>query len=61
MARRPPAGTRFLTLDSLRWIIRNRAWSWWYLVRYWRFFWFKVRNPHVITTGFVFLGRRVEV
>ena len=30
-------------------------------MRYWRFFWFKVRNPHVITTGFVFLGRRVEL
>ena len=24
-------------------------------------FWFKVRNPHVITTGIVFLGKRVEV
>lgn len=30
-------------------------------MRYWRFFWFKVRNPHVITQGFVFLGRRVEL
>lgn len=30
-------------------------------MRYWRFFWFKVRNPHVITRGMVFLGRRVEV
>ena len=58
---RDPRQARFLTLDSLRWIVRNRAWSWWYLIRYWRFFWFKVRNPHVITTGFVFLGRRVEV
>ena len=48
-------------MDSLRWIIRNRAWSWWYLVRYWRFFWWRLRNPHIITEGFVFLGKRVEV
>jgi acetyltransferase-like isoleucine patch superfamily enzyme len=61
MSRRDPRQARFLTLASLRWVIRNRAWTWWYLVRYWRFFWFKVRNPHVITTGFVFLGRRVEL
>lgn len=58
---RDPRQARFLTVDSLRWVVRNRAWSWWYLVRYWRFFWFKLRNRHVITTGFVFLGRRVEV
>lgn len=61
MSRRDPRQARFLTWASLRWVVRNRAWSWWYLVRYWRFFWFKVRNPHVITRGFVFLGRRVEV
>lgn len=61
MARRDPRQARFLTIASLRWVIRNRAWNWWYLVRYWRFFWFKVRNPHIITTGFVFLGRRVEL
>lgn len=48
-------------MDSLRWIVRNRAWSWWYLVRYWRFFWWRLRNPHIITEGFVFLSRRVEV
>lgn len=40
---------------------RNRAWSWWYLVRYWRFFIFRLRSPHIITEGFVFLGKRVEV
>ena len=61
MPRRDPRQARFLTRDSLRWVIRNRAWTWWYVVRYWRFFWFKVRNPHIITTGFVFLGRRVEL
>lgn len=52
---------RFLTLASLRWVLRNRAYTPWYLVRYWRFLRFKLAHPHVITTGFVFFGRRVEV
>lgn len=52
---------RFLTLASLRWVLAHRAYTPWYLLRYWRFWRFKVANPHVITTGFVFLGRRVEV
>ena len=52
---------RFLTLASLRWVIRHRAWTPWYLVRYWRFAKFKLRNPHVITEGFVFLGRNVTL
>jgi len=30
-------------------------------VRYRRFFWWRLRNPHVITEGFVFMGRRVEL
>ena len=50
-----------MTVASARWVIRNRAWSPWYLIRYWRFLVFKVRNPHIITTGFVFLGKHVEV
>lgn len=61
MGRRDPRQARFLTWASLKWVVRNRAWNWWYLVRYWRFFWFKVRNPHIITTGLVFLGKRVQV
>ncbi len=61
VGRRDPRQARFLTWSSLKWVVRNRAWSWWYLVRYWRFFWFKVRNPHVITRGFVFLGKRTEL
>ena len=42
-------------------MVRNRAWSWWYLLRYWRFLWWRLRNRHVVTEGFVFLGRRVEL
>jgi acetyltransferase-like isoleucine patch superfamily enzyme len=46
---------------SLRWVWRNRAFTPWYLVRYWRFFTWKVRNPHIVTEGFVFLGKDVEL
>jgi acetyltransferase-like isoleucine patch superfamily enzyme len=52
---------RFLTPASLRWVVRHRAWTPWYLVRYWRFAVFKLRNPHIVTEGFVFLGRRVTL
>jgi len=54
-------GTRFLTVASLRWVFRNRAYTPWYLVRYWRFFRFKLANPHVITRGFVFLDRGAKL
>jgi acetyltransferase-like isoleucine patch superfamily enzyme len=52
---------RFLTLASLRWVFRHRAYTPWYLVRYWRFLRFKIANPHVITRGFVFMDRGVEL
>lgn len=58
---RDPRQARFLTWASLRWMVRQRAWTPWYLVRYWRFFLLKLRYPHVVTEGFVFLGRRVEI
>ena len=57
----PPRNARFLTVASLRWVIRHRAYTPWYLVRYLRFGMFKLRNPHVVTTGFVFLDRGVEI
>ena len=56
-----PPKTRFLTWRSLRWVWRNRAFTPWYLVRYWRFFLFKVRNRHIVTDGFIFLGKGVEL
>jgi acetyltransferase-like isoleucine patch superfamily enzyme len=52
---------RFVTFASLRWIVRHRAWTPWYLVRYWRFLIFKLRNPHIVTRGLVFLDRGVEI
>ncbi|MDQ6648757.1 MAG: acyltransferase [Actinomycetota bacterium] len=58
---RDPRQARFLTWASLRWVVRKRAWTPYYLVRYWRFFVFRWRNPHVVTEGFVFLGKGVEI
>ena len=61
VGRRDPRQARFLTWASLRWVVRHRAWTPWYLVRYWRFFVWRLRNRHIVTEGFVFLGKNVEV
>ncbi|HEY2701536.1 MAG TPA: acyltransferase [Pseudonocardiaceae bacterium] len=58
---RDPEQARFLTMDSLHWVLRNRAYTPWYLVRYWRLLKFRLANPHIILRGMVFLGRRVEI
>lgn len=58
---RDPRQARFLTWASLRWVVRHRAWTPFYLVRYWRFLVLRLRHPHIVTEGFVFLGRRVEL
>ncbi len=58
---RDPRQARFLTWASVKWVIRNRAWNRWYLLRYWRFMLFRLRNPHVITEGFVFIGKDVTL
>ncbi len=59
--RRDTRQVRFLTPASLQWIVRNRAWTPWYLVRYWRLFRLRLLHPDVVTEGMVFLGRRVEI
>ena len=59
--RRDPRQARFLTIASLRWVIRHRAWTPWYLVRYARLLRFRLANPHVVLRGMVFLDRRVEL
>lgn len=61
MSRRDPRQARFLTLASLRWVWRQRAWTPYFLVRFWRFALFRLRHPEVVTEGFVFLGRGVEI
>lgn len=53
---------RILRLRNLRWIMRNRAWSPYYLVRYVRFIRLYFFGPRdVICRGFVFLGKGVEL
>jgi acetyltransferase-like isoleucine patch superfamily enzyme len=59
--RRDPRQVRYLTLENLRWVVQHRAWTPFYLVRYWRLFLLRLRHPEVVTEGMVFLGRRVEV
>ncbi len=64
MLQRPEAelrSARFLTVASLRWVFRHRAYTPWYLIRYWRFLVFRLRNRHVITRGLVFLDRGAEI
>ncbi|HYH29868.1 MAG TPA: acyltransferase [Pseudonocardia sp.] len=58
---RDPRQARFLTRASLRWVLRHRAYTPWYLVRYWRLLRFRLANPHVVLRGMVFLGKGVEV
>jgi acetyltransferase-like isoleucine patch superfamily enzyme len=41
--------------------MRHRAWTPWYLVRYLRLLQLRLRAPHVVLHGMVFLGRDVEL
>lgn len=52
---------RLFSLASLRWVLRHRAYTPWYLVRYWRLLKFRLVNPHIVLRGMVFLGRNVEI
>jgi acetyltransferase-like isoleucine patch superfamily enzyme len=58
---RDPRQAKFVTGPSLRWMWRHRAFSPWYLARFMRLFWLRVRHPDVVTEGMVFIGRRVEL
>ena len=57
---RDPRQAKFLTLASLKWVIANRAYTPWYLVRYWRLLKFKLANPH-ITPRHGVPGQGVEI
>lgn len=43
------------------WAVRHRAWTPYYLIRYWRFLMLRLRHPDVVTEGFVFLGKGVDI
>jgi acetyltransferase-like isoleucine patch superfamily enzyme len=59
--RSDPRQPRLLTWASLRWIVRHRAWSPFYLVRYWRMIKVRVCQPHIVMHGLVFLGKGVRL
>ncbi|ASO18883.1 acyltransferase [Actinoalloteichus hoggarensis] len=56
-----PRQARFLTRESLRWVLRHRAYTPWYLVRYWRLLRLRLTRPHIVLRGMVFLGKNVEI
>ena len=58
---RDPEQARLFTLTSLRWILRHRAFTPWYLRRYWRLLVLRIRHPHVVLRGMVFLGKDVTL
>ncbi len=58
---RDPEQARFLSRDSLRWVLRNRAFTPWYLLRYWRLLRLRLAHPHIVLRGMVFLGKNVEL
>ncbi|SIS07074.1 acyltransferase [Williamsia sterculiae] len=51
---------RFMTPATLRWIRDNRAYTPWYLIRYYRFLRFRLRHPEVVLRGMVFFGKDIE-
>jgi acetyltransferase-like isoleucine patch superfamily enzyme len=58
---RDPRQARYLTRQSLRWVRTHRAYTPGYLLRYARLAVFRLRNPHVVLEGMVFLGRGVRL
>ncbi len=50
-----------MTWQSFSWIIANRAWTPYYLKRYVRFALFRLRHRDVVTEGFVFLGKHIDI
>jgi acetyltransferase-like isoleucine patch superfamily enzyme len=58
---RDPRQVRLLTWASVRWVIRHRAYTPFYLVRYWRLFLLRLRRPQIVLEGLVFLGRDVKL
>jgi len=50
-----------VSIASLRWVLRHRAWTPYYLLRYLRLIRLRLRQPSITLAGMVFLGRRVEL
>ena len=52
---------RFITWDSIRWMMANKAYAPGYWRSYWRLLLLRLRRPDIITQGMVFLGRGVDL
>ena len=52
---------KLVSWASLRWIVRHRAWTPWYLVRYARMLRVRITQPHIVLRGMVFLARGVKL
>lgn len=48
-------------MRTLAWVLRHRAYTPWYLARYWRFVLLKLRHPEIVTRGLIFLDRGVRL
>jgi acetyltransferase-like isoleucine patch superfamily enzyme len=48
-------------IATLRWVLRHRAYTPWYLLRYLRLLRLKITKPNVVCHGMVFLGKDVEI
>ncbi len=59
--RSDPRQPRLVTWKALRWIVRHRAWTPYYLVRYARMLRVRLTKPHILLHGLVFLGRGVSL
>lgn len=58
---RHPAQYPHLSREALAWVVRHRAVTPGYLLRYWRLLVFRLVHPDVVTRGMVFLGRGLVV
>ena len=55
-----PSGGNWL-LRNVRFVVRNRMYSWRYIRQFYRFLRFKVLHPGIKTEGFVFFPRRYDI
>jgi len=64
MSRHPEpaeASFRLFTVRNVRWVVRNRAYTPWYLLRFWRMLRVRLTSPDVVLRGPVFLDRGAEL
>ncbi len=58
---RDPDQYSHVSWHAIRWVLRHRAFTPGYLLRYWRLARLRLAHPDVVTRGMVFLGRGVQI